>query len=100
MSNHTIDLDPDVVATRFVDVYTLLIIAWILASWVRLPYSVWINRIRTFLDDTVSPFVGASSAASCRGSGRSISRRMVAIIALQVAERIVQSVLDGFRPGG
>ena len=46
----------------FVDVYTILIIAWIIASWVRLPYNVWISRIRTFLDDTVSPFVGALPA--------------------------------------
>ena len=98
MSNHTIDLIQTWLRA-FVDVYTLLIIAWILASWVRLPYSVWINRIRTFLDDTVSPFVALFRRVLPRFGPLDLSP-MVAIIALQVAERILQSVLDGLRPGG
>jgi YggT family protein len=98
MSNHTIDLIQTWLRA-FVDVYTLLIIAWILASWVRLPYSVWINRIRTFLDDTVSPFVALFRRILPRFGPLDLSP-MVAIIALQIAERILQSVLDGFRPGG
>jgi YggT family protein len=98
MSNHTIDLIQTWLRA-FVDVYTLLIIAWILASWVRLPYSVWINRIRTFLDDTVSPFVALFRRVLPRFGPLDLSP-MVAIIALQIAERILQSVLDGFRPGG
>ena len=98
MSNHAIDLIQTWLRA-FVDVYTLLIIAWILASWVRLPYSVWINRIRTFLDDTVSPFVALFRRILPRFGPLDLSP-MVAIIALQIAERILQSVLDGFRPGG
>jgi YggT family protein len=98
MSDHTVDLIQTWLRA-FVDVYTLLIIAWILASWVRLPYSVWINRIRTFLDDTVSPFVAVFRRFLPRFGPLDLSP-MVAIIALQVAERILQSVLDGFRPGG
>jgi YggT family protein len=98
MSNHTIDLIQTWLRA-FVDVYTLLIIAWILASWVRLPYSVWIGRIRTFLDDTVSPFVALFRRVLPRFGPLDLSP-MVAIIALQVAERILQSVLDGLRPGG
>lgn len=98
MSDHTVDLIQTWLRA-FVDVYTLLIIAWILASWVRLPYSVWINRIRTFLDDTVSPFVAVFRRVLPRFGPLDLSP-MVAIIALQVAERILQSVLDGFRPGG
>jgi YggT family protein len=98
MSNHTIDLIQTWLRA-FVDVYTLLIIAWILASWVRLPYSVWINRIRTFLDDTVSPFVALFRRVLPRFGPLDLSP-MIAIIALQIAERILQSVLDGFRPGG
>ncbi len=98
MSNHTIDLIQTWLRA-FVDVYTLLIIAWILASWVRLPYSVWINRIRTFLDDTVSPFVALFRRVLPRFGPLDLSP-MVAIIALQIAERILQSVLDGLRPGG
>ena len=37
----------------FVYVYSLLILAYILTSWVRLPYSVWLNRIQRFLYDGV-----------------------------------------------
>jgi YggT family protein len=57
MSNHTVDI-VETWVRAFVDVYTILIIAWIISSWVRLPYNVWVSRIRTFLDDTVSPYVG------------------------------------------
>jgi YggT family protein len=98
MSNHTIDLI-ETWLRAFVDVYTLLIIAWILSSWVRLPYNIWINRVRTFLDDTVSPFVAVFRRFIPMVGPLDLSP-MVAIIALQVAERILQSVLDGFRPGG
>ena len=98
MSNHTIDLIQTWLRA-FVDVYTLLIIAWILSSWVRLPYNIWINRVRTFLDDTVSPFVAVFRRFIPMVGPLDLSP-MVAIIALQVAERILQSVLDGFRPGG
>ena len=49
MSNDTIDTLISFVDT-FTWVYAAIIIAWILSSWVRLPYGVWTNRIRTFLD--------------------------------------------------
>jgi YggT family protein len=98
MSNHTIDLIQTWLRA-FVDVYTLLIIAWILASWVRLPYSVWINRIRTFLDDTVSPFVALFRRVLPRFGPLDLSP-MVAIIALQVAGAILSNVLGSFRAGG
>ena len=98
MSNGTIDTLSSFVST-FAFVYAAIIIAWILSSWVRLPYSVWINRIRTFLDDTVSPFVALFRRVLPRFGPLDLSP-MVAIIALQIAERILQSVLDGLRPGG
>jgi YggT family protein len=98
MSNHTVDIIQTWVRA-FVDVYTILIIAWIIASWVRLPYNIWISRIRTFLDDTVSPFVGVFRRFLPMFGPLDLSP-MAAIIVLQVAERILQSVLDGFRPAG
>ena len=98
MSNHTIDLI-ETWLRAFVDVYTLLVIAWIISSWVRLPYNLWTNRIRTFLDDTVSPYVGLFRRVLPPLGPLDLSP-MIAIIVLQVAERIVQSLLDGFRPAG
>jgi len=48
-------------ALRFVDalyyVYLLLLLVYILLSWIRLPYGIWTNRIRGFLDDTVGVYL-------------------------------------------
>jgi YggT family protein len=44
-------------ARVFVYVYSLLILAYIITSWVRLPYSVWLNRIQRFLYDVCDPYL-------------------------------------------
>jgi YggT family protein len=98
MSNHAIDLIETWVQA-FADVYTILIIAWLISSWVRLPYNVWIGRARTFLDDTVTPYVGIFRRWLPMFGPLDLSP-MVALIVLQVVERILISVLDGFRPAG
>jgi YggT family protein len=41
----------------FIYVYSLLILAYILTSWVRLPYSPWLNRIQRFLYDVCDPYL-------------------------------------------
>jgi YggT family protein len=41
----------------FITVYSLLVLAYVLLSWVRLPYSVWVNRIQRFLYDVVDPYL-------------------------------------------
>src|ERR1041384_7042993 len=41
----------------FVYIYSLLILAYIITSWVRLPYSVWLNRIQRFLYDVCDPYL-------------------------------------------
>jgi YggT family protein len=43
--------------TVFVTVYTLVIFAYILTSWVRLPYSPTLNRIQRFLYDVCEPYL-------------------------------------------
>src|SRR6476659_9074351 len=35
----------------FVLVYGLVIFAYILMSWIRMPYSVWMSRVQNFLRD-------------------------------------------------
>src|SRR5919202_5040101 len=46
---------------RFVDaffeVYLILIIAYIVSSWIPLPYNVWLNRAQRFLYDVVDPYL-------------------------------------------
>jgi YggT family protein len=41
----------------FALVYTLIIFAYILTSWVRMPYSPWLNRIQRFLHDVTEPYL-------------------------------------------
>src|SRR3989442_16022839 len=41
----------------FTVVYTLVLFAYILTSWVRLPYSPWLNRIQRFLYDVCDPYL-------------------------------------------
>jgi uncharacterized protein YggT (Ycf19 family) len=41
----------------FIYVYTLLILAYIVTSWIRLPYSPWLNRIQRFLYDVCEPYL-------------------------------------------
>jgi YggT family protein len=38
-------------------VYLLCIFAYILTSWIPLPYNVWLNRIQRFLYDVVDPYL-------------------------------------------
>jgi uncharacterized protein YggT (Ycf19 family) len=48
-------------AQNFVQVFTLvyflLIFGYILMSWIRMPYSIWTNRIQRFLYDVVEPYL-------------------------------------------
>jgi YggT family protein len=46
----------DFVNTLFL-VYLALIIAYIITSWIPLPYNVWLNRVQRFLYDVVDPYL-------------------------------------------
>jgi YggT family protein len=41
----------------FLWVYTLLLFAYVLTSWIRLPYRPWLNRIQRFLYDVCEPYL-------------------------------------------
>lgn len=41
----------------FILVYVLLIFVYVLTSWVKLPYSLWLNRIQRFLYDVCEPYL-------------------------------------------
>ena len=41
----------------FATVYTLVLFAYIITSWVRLPYSPWLNRIQRFLYEVSAPYL-------------------------------------------
>ena len=41
----------------FILVYVLILFAYILLSWVKLPYSTWLNRLQRFLFDVSEPYL-------------------------------------------
>ena len=41
----------------FATVYMLVIFAYIITAWLRLPYSIWLNRIQRFLYDVTEPYL-------------------------------------------
>ena len=41
----------------FITIYGVVLIAYIVVSWLRLPYSIWTNRIQRFLYDVAEPYL-------------------------------------------
>ena len=41
----------------FISAYILLIFVYVITSWIRLPYSPWLNRIQRFLYDVCDPYL-------------------------------------------
>ncbi len=41
----------------FITIYILLILAYIITSWIRLPYSPILSRVQRFLFDVCDPFL-------------------------------------------
>jgi uncharacterized protein YggT (Ycf19 family) len=81
---------------HFVDalywVYTALVLIYILLSWVQLPYNVWVGRVRTFLHDTVEPYLGLFRRMIPPIGAFDISP-IVALIVLWLVHAIITSVL-------
>jgi len=77
----------------FIGVYVLLILAYIILSWVRLPYSVWLNRVQRFLYDVVDPYLRLFRRVLPPLGPLDLSP-MVAIISLIVLDRVLIAVLD------
>ena len=82
--------------TVFVSVYVLLIFAYILTSWVRLPYSPWLNRIQRFLYDVCEPYLRLFRRLLPTFGPLDLSP-IIAILALYIARTVVISVLDQLR---
>jgi YggT family protein len=69
-------------------VYTILVLIYIILSWVQLPYNVWIGRLRTFLHDTVEPYLGVFRRMIPPIGGFDLSP-IVALIALGLAYQVL-----------
>ena len=78
----------------FIYVYTLLILAYIITSWVRLPYSLWLNRIQRFLYDVCEPYLRIFRSFIPMLGPIDISP-IVAILVLQLVGGLVVRAIHG-----
>jgi YggT family protein len=97
VTNHQVDLVERYVSS-FVYVYILLVFVWVVMSWVRLPYSVWLYRVRGFVDDTVSPLMRVFRRLLPSLGGIDLSP-LIAVVALSAGLRVALALLDQLRPG-
>ena len=95
----SIDTAKDFVNTLFY-VYLALIFAYIITSWIPLPYNVWLNRIQRFLYDVVEPYLRIFRRfvpqLSLGGLGLDLSP-IFAIVVLYVLNAVVQQGIDLLR---
>ena len=79
----------------FVSVYSLLILLYIVASWLRLPYSPWLNRIQRFLYDVSEPYLRLFRRFLPSFGPLDLSP-MLGIVFLIVLELVANRILDQF----
>jgi YggT family protein len=77
----------------FVWVYALLIFAYIITSWIRLPYTPWVNRIQRFLADVCEPYLALFRRVLPPLGGLDLSP-IVAIFVLILLGRLAVELLD------
>ena len=82
---------------RFVDVflyvYILLLFAYILTSWIRLPYSPWLNRIQRFLYDVCDPYLRLFRRFLPPLGPLDLSP-MVAVIVLILVKNVIDALIE------
>lgn len=77
----------------FTNVYILTIFAYILTSWVRLPYSPWLNRIQRFLYDVSEPYLRLFRRVIPPFGPLDISP-VVAVLVLVIVQQVVDTGLS------
>jgi YggT family protein len=75
-------------------VYLLCILAYIITSWIPLPYNIWLNRVQRFLYDVVDPYLRLFRRfipqLSLGGLGLDLSP-IFAILVLTAVYKVVES---------
>jgi len=77
----------------FILVYILLIFAFIILSWVRLPYSIWMNRVQRFLYDVVDPYLRLFRRFVPMVGPLDLSP-VIAVLVLIVLRQVIDNVLS------
>ncbi len=76
----------------FTGVYSLTIIAYIITSWIRMPYS--LNSVQRFLYDVCEPYLRLWRRLLPLKVGPMDLSPIVALLALGIASRLVIALLD------
>jgi YggT family protein len=79
----------------FIYVYILIIFAYIITSWIKLPYSIWLNRIQRFLYDVCEPYLRIFRRILPAFGPLDLSP-IIAIISLYIIRQVLLSILDQF----
>jgi uncharacterized protein YggT (Ycf19 family) len=79
----------------FIFLYSLVILVYILTSWLRLPYSPTLNRIQRFLYDICEPYLRLFRRL-LPSTGAFDFSPILALIALGVIDRFLIWLLDHF----
>jgi len=77
----------------FIGVYILVILIYIITSWIRLPYSPTLNRIQRFLYDVCNPYLRLFRRVVPPLGPLDLSP-MLAVIALLVVQQLLNAILD------
>ncbi len=81
--------------TVFISVYVLLIFGYIITSWIKLPYSTWLNRIQRFLYDVCEPYLRIFRRILPTFGPLDLSP-IIAIFSLYIIRAVIVSILDRF----
>jgi YggT family protein len=77
----------------FINIYILMIFAYILTSWIRLPYSPWLNRIQRFLYDVSEPYLRLFRRVIPPFGPLDISP-VVAVLVLVIVQQVIDTGLS------
>ena len=79
----------------FIVLYGIVLMAYILSSWVRLPYSVTLDRIQRFLRDVSEPYLRLFRRLLPSAGPLDLSP-LLAFVSLTVIDLLVIRILDQF----
>ncbi len=77
----------------FIGVYILVILLYIITSWIRLPYSPTLNRIQRFLYDVCDPYLRLFRRVVPPLGPLDLSP-MLAVISLLILQQLLNAILD------
>jgi uncharacterized protein YggT (Ycf19 family) len=77
----------------FIGVYILVILLYIITSWIRLPYSPTLNRIQRFLYDVCDPYLRLFRRVVPPLGPLDLSP-MLAVISLLIFQQVLNAILD------